>query len=305
MRLPVRPLTGRWPSGLERRFARFFWADPRVILDPDITRDQFAGAMSAVHVGGTIEITGGNRHPVADQMLIDNVDLSDATILDVGASDGSTSVDLIGKLPAFKRYVIADLHFHLTAVDTGRRCLFYDGGGTLILVVGPRLLGWPSTSRFVRLLYRGVDAGARRSGRTAVRVLLLNPAARAVIDTDPRVSYRVHDVFTAWEGPRPTVIKVANLLRRLYFTDEVIAAGLRAIADSLDERGYLLVVDNVRRRGVPPRAGLYQLLDGRFRVVSETPDPPEIADLIEQVHLDPAPAEPRTSGPSAGVTGTR
>ena len=64
-----------------------------------------------MHVGGTIKITGGNRHPVADQMLIDNVDLSDATIVDIGASDGSTSVDLIGKLPALKRYVIADLHF--------------------------------------------------------------------------------------------------------------------------------------------------------------------------------------------------
>ena len=121
---PGQAIDGRWPSGLERRFAWFFWADPRVILDPDITRDQFA---RAVCVGGAIKITGGNRHPVADQMLID------ATIVDIGASDGSTSVDLIGKLAAFKRYVIAALHFHLTAVDTGRRCLFYDGGGTLIL----------------------------------------------------------------------------------------------------------------------------------------------------------------------------
>ena len=64
-----------------------------------------------MHVGGTIKITGGNRHPVADQMLIDNVDLSDATIVDIGAADGSTSLDLIGKLAAFQRYVIADLHF--------------------------------------------------------------------------------------------------------------------------------------------------------------------------------------------------
>ena len=130
---PGQAVDGRWPSGLERRFARFFWADPRVILDPDITRDQFARVVSAVCVGGAIKITGGNRHPVADQMLIDNVDLSDATIVDIGAADGSTSVDLVGKLAAFKRYVIADLHSHLTAVDTGRRCLFYDGGGTLIL----------------------------------------------------------------------------------------------------------------------------------------------------------------------------
>jgi len=120
-------------------------------------------------------------------------------------------------------------------------------------------------------------------------VLLLNPAARAVIGSDPRVSCRVHDVFTPWPGPPPTVIKVANLLRRLYFTDDVINSGLQAIGHSLDDHGYFLLVDNVRRKGVPPRVGLYQRIDGQFRVVSETPDRPEIADLIDQVRLTPTP----------------
>jgi hypothetical protein len=294
MRLPIRPLTGRWPSGLERRFGRFFWPDPRVILQTDISRDQFSRAMSAVCVGGTIKITSGNRHPIADQMLIDNVDLSNATIVDIGASDGSTSVDLIGRLPAFKKYIIADLHFYIRARQVGRRTVFYDNDGTTILVVGPRALGWPSTSRLVRLLYSGVDARARRSHSPVSPVLLLNPAARTLIDTDPRVSYQVHDVFTPWMGPRPTVVKVANLLRRLYFTDDVISSGLHAIAASLDEGGYLLIVDNVRMKGVPPRAGLYRRVEGRFRMVAETPDRPEIADLIDQVRVPAHPSPPLT-----------
>ena len=46
-------------------------------------------------------------------------------------------------------------------------------------------------------------------------------------------------MFTPWAGPPPTVIKVANLLRRLYFTDEVISSGLRAHPGSLGEHGYL------------------------------------------------------------------
>ena len=252
--------------------------------------------------GATIKITGGNRHPVADQMLIDNVDLSDATIVDIGASDGSTSVDLIGKLPAFKRYVIADLHFHLSAVRAGRRTLFYDSDGTLILVVGPRVLGWPSASRFVRVLYSGFDIRARRSTTAGVPVLLLNPAARALIDADPRVTYQVHDVFTPWVGPQPTVIKVANLLRRLYFTDEVVASGLRAIAGSVGERGYFLLVDNVRLKGVPPRAGLNQRVHGCFRVICETPERPEIADLIEQVQVTTSHPPTRPSPSTTGQT---
>jgi hypothetical protein len=305
MRFPIRPLTGRWPPRLERRFARFCWADPRVIMDPDATGEDFTRAMSAIHVGGTIKITGGNRHPVADQMLTDNVDLSDATIVDIGASDGSTSVDLISKLPTFKQYVIADLYFHVTAVHSGRRCLFYDTNGSLILVAGPRALAWPSTSRMVRLLYRGCEIRARASKATGTPVLLLNPAARTVIDADPRVSYRVHDVFTPWSGPRPTVIKVANLLRRLYFTDDVITSGLQAIGESLDEQGYFLLVDNVRRKGVPPRVGLYQRLGGRFRVVSETPDRPEIADLIDQVRLTPTPGAAATPTSDPAGAGAR
>jgi len=83
---------------LERRFARFFWADPRVILDPDITRDpgiSSPGRCPRCASGVRSRSPAGTDTPVADQMLIDNVDLSDATIVDIGAADGSTSVDLI------------------------------------------------------------------------------------------------------------------------------------------------------------------------------------------------------------------
>ena len=287
MRIPIRPLTGSWPLVMERRHRRFFWADPRVILDPGVSRADFSTAMSAICVGGTIKITGANRHPMADQMLIDNVDLSDATILDIGASDGSTSVDLIRRLPTFKEYILADLHFHISAKRVGRRTFFYDSDGTTVLVVGPRAIAWPSTSRLVRLLYGSADRRARRSRSPMIPLLLLNPAARELIDTDPRVSYQVHDVFTPWTEPRPTVIKVANVLRRLYFTDEVISSGLCTILASLDEGGYLLIVDNVRMKGVPPRAGLYRRVDGRFQMVAETPDGPEIAELVGRVSLPP------------------
>lgn len=72
---------------------------------------------------------------------------------------------------------------------------------------------------------------------------------------DPRVSYRVHDVFTAWPGDQPDVIKVANLLRRLYFSDADITRALCAIHESPAEGGHLLVVDNSRIPGIPPGEG--------------------------------------------------
>lgn len=240
--------------------------------------------MSALNVGGTIKITGTDRHPAADALLLDHVDVSRATIVDIGASDGSTSVDLIGKMETFESYVIADLYMYVSATRVGRKVLFFDHTGTSILVVGRHHVAWPSISRGVRLLYAVRIAVARRRTARREEVLLLNPSAQKLIEDDDRVTFAVHDVFEVWDASRPDVIKVANLLRRLYFGDEDILRALRSLLTSLPEGGHLLVVDNARAK-VPPRAGLYQRSGGRFVHVAETETSPEIADLVARTTL--------------------
>ena len=283
MRAPIRPIRGRWPVALESRAGRFFWSDPRVIVDGTATPETFRSAMSAVNVGETIKITGSNRHPGADQLLIDHVDLSAADIVDIGASDGSTSVDLIERIGQFGSYTIADLYLSLQAADVAGHVLLFDGSGECVLIIGRRVLGWPSISRPVAAAYAPLIRRAQDAPRR--EVLLLNPAARDIIENDPRVSYRVHDVFTVWEGEAPDVIKVANLLRRLYFSDERITEGLQALLRSLPEGGHLLMVDNPRIAGVDYRAGLYRRVHGRFEPVATTALEPEIADLIAAVTI--------------------
>jgi hypothetical protein len=254
-----------------------------VLLAEDPSGEDFRDAMSILYVGDTIKITGVDRHAAADALLLDNVDLTGATMVDIGASDGSTSVDLVAKLPAFGSYVIADLYLELRAVEVGGSVLFFDPDGRCVLVAGRRLLAWPSLSRLVRLLCAPLLARAR--GRRGRPVMLLGPAARTLMRTDPRVTARVHDVFQVWPAPAPDVIKVANLLRRLYFSDEDILRALDALLASLDEGGHLLVLDNPRVAGIDLRAGLYRRTDGRFVPVAETPHPPEIADLLRSDRL--------------------
>jgi hypothetical protein len=283
MRAPVRAIRGRWPASWERRFSRLFRIDPRVLLEESPAADDFRAAMSILHVGDTIKITGADRHAEADALLLDNVDLTGATIVDIGASDGSTSVDLLAKVPSFASYVIADLYLQIEAVEVGRRVLFFDPSGTCILVAGRRLLAWPSLSRTVRILCAPLVR--RAAGRSRRPVLLLGPAARARMAADPRVTARVHDVFEPWSGPAPDVIKVANLLRRLYFSDEDISRALTALLASLAEGGHLLILDNPRVPGIDLRAGLYRRVGGRFVAVARTENPPEIADLIEAPEL--------------------
>lgn len=280
MRAPVRLVKGGWPRWIESSAARFVWNDPRVVLDEAASPDDFRIAMSAIRVGDTYKITGADRHAVADSLVLDNVDLTGAIIVDIGASDGSTSVDLIRKLPTLKAYVIADKFLSIWAVETPHHVLFFDGDGVCILIVGRKLLAWPSMSRTVQLIYRPILARAARRGAQRREVLLLNPRTRRMMASDPRITATVHDVFERWSGPIPDVIKVANLLRRLYFSDDMIRRGLHALLQSLDEGGYLLVVDNPRTADPAPRAGIYRRQSGRFVAVSRTESRPEIDDLI-------------------------
>lgn len=280
-RLPVRLVRGGWPYRLEAALARLVEDDPRVVLDADVSDAAFSRAMACMQVGETIKITGPRRHEAPDGLLLEHVDLRGATVLDVGASDGSTSVELVARLPDVAAYVIADLYLYLHAVPVAGHVVFFDEAGECVLVAGRRLLTWPGSSPVVTTLTRPLLALARRRRAAWRSVLLLCPSARSLIGSDPRVTSAVHDVFTAWSGPpRPDVIKVANVLRRLYFTDEAISRALGALFRSLPEGGHLLVVNNPRARGVGSRGGLYRRDGDRFAVVARTPEPPEIDDLV-------------------------
>ncbi len=289
MRLPVRPLHGRWPGWLESRAGRFFWPDPRVLVDDDPDPALFRKVMSQVYIGGTIKITGTNRHPEVDDLLIRNVDLSSAVIADIGASDGSTSLDLIAKLDNFSAFTIADLHMSMTAVPTRRGWAFFDPDGTCVMISGRRWLAWPDQSALVRWLYaRTIKTAATQRTARGDHVLLLNPDVRKLMAIDSRITSKVHDVFTVWPDPKPDVIKVANLLRRLYFSDEKLADGLRALTASVPEGGHLLIVDNPRTADPTPRGGLYRRENGRLVVAAQTSREPELSDLIGDICIESA-----------------
>lgn len=289
MRAPVRPLRGRWPTFAQRGLSRWFWADPTVVLaGADADPVAFRTAMNAFHLGGTIKITGSDRHRGADDLVL-ALDRSDLAIADIGASDGSTSLDLISRLPGYRSFVISDRHLHVRAVsDRAGRTVFFDPAGVPVLVVGRHALAWPSLSKRVAWLYRrSLTAAHAALDRDGQDVLLLNPAVQALVRADPRVSYRAHDVFETWSGDPVDVVKVANLLRRLYFSDGEISRALTALLASLPDGGHLLVVDNPRIAGIAYRAGMYRRDQDRFTLVGVAGHPPEIADLVEATVLGP------------------
>ncbi len=285
MHAPVRPIRGRWPTTLERlpALGRFFRLDPLVILDEDVDPARFREAMTSIYVGGTIKITGAERHPETDQLLVDHVDLREAHIVDIGGSDGSTALDLVRQLDgAFASYTIADLYLRLRAVRVGRRTALFTDDDSCVLVVGPRAMAWPQLSRAVAVAYRRAVSRRRAHLAEACVVTLLNPDVRRAMEQDPRITATVHDIFEPWPGQAPDVIKVANLLRRLYFADDDLLRALHVLHDSLPEGGHLMIVDNPRIPDTPPRAGIWRRRGEALAEVARIGEP-EIADLVERV----------------------
>lgn len=274
--------------------SRFFRPDPKVLLDRSAPADKFCDAMSSIHVGATVKITGQDRHPEADDLLLRHLDLDGAAIVDLGASDGSTSVDLIRRLPVFSAYTVADLFLSVSAGRSLRHVLIFDSQ-ECILVAGRWLAAWPTLSPVIRAICRPFEVMESRHPERREQVLLLNPTLQAMMRADPRITARVHDVFTPWPAPAPDVFKVANLLRRVYFSDAEISQALDALYAGLDEGGHLLVVDDGQRytvevaKGTGARAGLYRREGGRFVVVGETTAAPEISDLVAGVERRPLP----------------
>lgn len=279
MHLPVRPIAGALPAALERRLRRFVWTDPRVVEDPSCSAAQFRTAMAAFHVGKTIKITGVGRHRLADELLAREVETAGATVVDIGASDGSTSLELLERIPDVARLIIADLYFTLESARRFSRTFYFGPDGRLVLVATPRWLAWPTESRLLQRLFARSAERARECGDRR-EVLLLNPDVRSRMQRDGRITTVVHDIFEPWTGDRPDVIKVANLLRRLYFTDAEIRAALGALFVSLPPGGTLLVVDNPRIAGIDERAGLYRRGATSFEPLARTPHAPEIDDLV-------------------------
>lgn len=263
------------------RANRLFWPDPAALLKDDLDPELFRTIMSQVYIGGTIKITGTNRHPEADDLLVRNVDVTGMAIADIGASDGSTSLDLMEKLPDFGSYTIADLHLTISAVRVGRRWAFFDVDGACVMISGRRAVAWPGQSSWVRAAYLPTIRTAVKLSPNARDIQLINPAVRRRMAEDSRISTKIHDVFTVWPNPKPDVIKVANLLRRLYFPDHQLLEGLNALTTSLPEGGHLLIAENPRGGDLTHRGGLYRRSGGKLIVVAQTDPQPELAPMID------------------------
>ncbi|MGH8013272.1 MAG: hypothetical protein ACREQ4_12305 [Candidatus Binataceae bacterium] len=226
----------------------FAFDDPRPLAyeASELSPEQFSSAVSTLQFGVTFKTTFPGRHEHSNKLLLKLYRGAKPVILDVGASDGSTSGDLIQLLEGnFAQYFVADLNIAARCGRDHRGAVYFqDVNGVCVLRASRRFLTYSNVSGAplpLPFIARRMIAGSRRV--TEWRdVLLIQPELLKLAERDPRITITRYDMFTPWTGPCPEIIKVANLLNSKYFSDDQMRAALRVQCAQLAFNGRLLLV---------------------------------------------------------------
>jgi hypothetical protein len=248
MKLPVKLNQAGWPSCFAR--LSFAFHDPRPLANAGgalvASALEFSNAISTLQFGVTFKTTRPGRQQHSNRIIAQLYRGSRPVILDVGASDGSTSLDLIRTLGSdFGRYFVTDLNLSTRCgYDSRGRLHFLDRNGKCALRASKRFIVYSEVSgasfplRFIARLLMG---GARNVDDWR-EVLLVQPELIKLAANDARIGIMRYDLFTPWTGQPPDLIKVANLLNGKYFSDEQMRQALRIQCSNLASNGRLLLV---------------------------------------------------------------
>jgi hypothetical protein len=246
MRLPIKLNEAGWPKSFAR--LSFAFHDPRPLAGETrsaLSPEQFSRAISTFQFGVTFKTTRPGRQEHSNRYVSEVYRGARPVVLDVGASDGSTSLDLIKTLDGFERYYVTDLNLS-TRCGRDARGVFYfmDQQGNCALRASKRFIVYSETRGAVlplHLLATALTAGARKVEQWE-ELLLIQPALLRMAESNPRISIMRYDLFTPWTGQPPDLIKVANLLNPKYFTDAQMKAAVKVQCANLAPDGRLLLV---------------------------------------------------------------
>jgi hypothetical protein len=296
-------LIGTLPSNPLLR--RHCLADPEVLLElaadacrPGVAIDdlseRFSGVLHDLRMGGVWKRTDRRRLPQTEQMLRAHVLPEvggDLIFLDVGASDGITTVEALRALrKAFGERVLAyaaDVNLWLLRYRAGPVTEYRAVDGEPVMVrLGP--FGLRLARQRYGLAHRGGDpmaglyllcARLRNMMRLDGRISLLNPLTRRepglfslefdCLRQDPRLLKRV------------TAIRASNVLNLNYFTAEQVCAAVGHLHAYLRDGGCLLVSRNGGARGEAERGSVWIRESSGFRRVDDFGGGSEVASLVD------------------------
>ena len=249
MKFPIKPNGAGWLSAISRRLA-ITLEDPRLLANglSALSPTRLSAIISVLKFGTTFKTTNSGRHEHSNRYLLELYGSTQPSILDIGASDGSTALYLLQTLRgSFRRYFVTDLNLSVRCGEDGRGVVYFaDQTDQCVLRVSKRWLAYtdiggawfPLGPLARRLLAQSAAVTDWRE------VLLVQPELLELSERDPRIVVTTYDMFVPWTRERPDLIKIANVLNPSYFSDLQLAQALRVQCSNLAPGGRLLIADN-------------------------------------------------------------
>lgn len=223
----------------------------KIFHSSELSRSEFARCVSTFRAGNTWKTTSPLRHRhsnVIFRQLVNQVDFP--VVLDVGVSDGSTSLELIEILQnKFQSYYVTDLFFELYYIEKGNLLYVYDPlGRQCIMKISEGYIVYfqlnnilPFVNRVVKKIYSTVPSF---DSCCAKQISICQPDLKKLTQTHPKIIIKEYNVLNAWDLQSVDIIKVANVLNLSYFSKIQIKAAILNLYNALKNGGWLLLVEN-------------------------------------------------------------
>lgn len=274
----------RRPIRLNRNFCRKIWPgmrrgcpDPRGLLDAGISDGDANEILVRMKIHGVFKTTWSNRFPETTRRLANDRLPPAAVIVDVGASDGSTSMSVMQAV-RFGRYYVTDRHISAYACTTRKGMFFCDEHSNPFMFANRFVVIYNETgeapraqSGIVKNLFAGFDMAKCREVR---EVPLVNRALLPKLGDDIRLER--YDIFEAWPHEKADLVIAANILNRDYFSEEKLTEALRNLRGALKDGGRLALVENRPAE----QSNLFRLERGRFIVEDQVGAGSDVRTLV-------------------------
>ena len=249
MRVPVKVKSELLPRALWKIVPNK--PDPTALIAGNLDIAEFSRCISSICIDGVWRTTRVGRHPKTNQLLSERIGYDKVvSVLDVGVSDGASSVDLLDTLgDRIKNFFVTDLYTSIKcAQHRGRWYFFHPLKSSCIMVISKRFIYYPAsastTSLVSGLLKRMFDSAP--PALVGQELTLMNPRVISRALADSRLRVGEWNVFVPWNGENVEVIRIANLLNPAYFTIEQLRAAINNCYRTLLDGGLFMIVDNRR-----------------------------------------------------------
>ncbi len=217
--------------------------DPLNVLSAD--NDKFSEALTTFNFFGVFKTTKAGRHRQTQLFIKSQLPLIEqpVSLLDIGASDGSTSLDWITLMNGrLKKYYVTDYNIKCTYAQYKGYTYFFNDKNECFLAASRKFVFYPVNAWLFDLLFKKPLAAVKLLPKHDL--LFINRDLQQKQQQDSRIEIMQYNIFEPWAREKTDMVIVGNLLNQAYFTDSQLELGIRNCYDALHDNGLLIIIRN-------------------------------------------------------------